>query len=257
MAKFENGVFICLCARLFVYLQSRRNSSAAVVEMDAYTIYFADVSVVITSQPLPPAYSVMECDGGLRISRANIVKKAETEKYIAVRTPDADRTMASLAAQFVQVEAAGGVAVDAAGRKLMIHRNGRWDLPKGHREAGESVAECAVRETEEETGVRIAEVGELLCTTVHCYNLYGRWEMKHTSWFLMRAAEGGGMLRPQGEEGIVAAEWVGDEEVPHRIKMSFPTIREVFRALYEKEGRPDAAECKNAELYGKDTLGGR
>ena len=39
----------------------------------------------------------------------------------------------------VQVEAAGGVAVDGLGRRLLICRNGRWDLPKGHREAGESL----------------------------------------------------------------------------------------------------------------------
>ena len=64
--------------------------------------------------------------------------------------------------------------------------------------------------------------------------------MKHTSWFEMRAAEGS-VLRPQGEEGIVAAEWVDDVEVRRRIKMSFPTIREVFRTLYEREGRTDAA----------------
>ena len=182
----------------------------------------------------------MECDDELRISRTNLVKKAETDKYIAVRTPDVERTMASLAAQFVQVEAAGGVAVDGLGRRLLICRNGRWDLPKGHREAGESLEACAARETEEETGVHVASVGGLLCTTIHCYNLYGRWEMKHTSWFEMRAAEGS-VLRPQGEEGIVAAEWVDDAEVRRRIKMSFPTIREVFRTLYEREGRTDAA----------------
>ena len=129
-----------------------------------------------------------------------------------------------------------------AARKLRFRRNGRGDLPRGTRGGGESAAVCAARETEEETGVRIAEVGELLCSTVHCYDLYGRWEMKRTSWFLMRAAEGEGMLRPQAEEGIVAAEWVGDEEVRRRIKMSFPTIREVFRPLYEREGRPVAAE---------------
>lgn len=210
--------------------------------MDAYTIYFADVSVVITSQPLPPQYSVMECDGDMRISRANIVKKAETDKYIAVRTPDPDRTMASLAAQFVQVEAAGGVVEDSAGRKLMIRRNGRWDLPKGHREAGEPLEACAAREAEEETGVRVAEVGELLCETVHCYNLYGRWEMKRTWWYRMRAAADVSELRPQGEEGIVAAEWVTDEEARRRIKMSFPTIRKVFRALYDRDGSAVAAD---------------
>lgn len=214
---------------------------AASKGMDTYTIYFADVCVVITSQPVPPTYSVMECDGQQRILRANLVKKAETDKYIAVKTPDADRTMASLASQFVQVEAAGGVAVDVRGRKLMISRNGRWDLPKGHREAGESLEACAARETEEETGVRVAEVGELLCRTTHCYNLYGRWEMKHTSWFRMTAADDGAAPRPQAEEGIVAAEWVGDDEVRRRIKTSYPTIREVFRTLYGWEDRRDAA----------------
>lgn len=209
--------------------------------MDAYTIYFGDVRVVITSQPVPPTYSVMECDSELRILRANVVKKAETDKYIAVKTPDADRTMALLAAQFVQVEAAGGVAEDECGRRLMIRRNGRWDLPKGHREKGESLETCAARETEEETGVRVAEVGELLCRTTHCYNLFGRWEMKHTWWFRMRAAEVCGPLSPQTEEGIVAAEWVDDGEEPSRIKMAYPTIREVFRTLYEREGRRDMA----------------
>ncbi len=184
----------------------------------------------------------MECDGDMRISRANIVKKAETDKYIAVRTPDPDRTMASLAAQFVQVEAAGGVVEDSAGRKLMIRRNVRWDLPKGHREAGEPLEACAAREAEEETGVRVAEVGELLCETVHCYNLYGRWEMKRTWWYRMRAAADVSELRPQGEEGIVAAEWVTDEEARRRIKMSFPTIRKVFRALYDRDGSAVAAD---------------
>jgi 8-oxo-dGTP pyrophosphatase MutT (NUDIX family) len=35
---------------------------------------------------------------------------------------------------------------------LMKHPN-RWDLPKGHCEAGESFEETALRETEEETGI--------------------------------------------------------------------------------------------------------
>lgn len=180
----------------------------------------------------------MECDSEQRISRANLIEKVGTDKYIAVMTSDVERTMASLEAQFVQVEAAGGLAVDSRGRKLMIHRNGRWDLPKGHREAGESLEECAARETEEETGVCVAEVGELLCRTTHCYNLFGRWEMKHTWWFRMRAADDCGPLCPQTEEGIAAAEWVEEEEVQNRIKMAYPTIREVFRTLYKRKGCP-------------------
>ncbi len=36
---------------------------------------------------------------------------------------------------------------------LMVHRD-RYDLPKGHVESGETETECALREMEEETGIR-------------------------------------------------------------------------------------------------------
>jgi 8-oxo-dGTP pyrophosphatase MutT (NUDIX family) len=36
---------------------------------------------------------------------------------------------------------------------LLLRHRDRWDLPKGHVEAGESTLAAAVRETEEETGI--------------------------------------------------------------------------------------------------------
>jgi 8-oxo-dGTP pyrophosphatase MutT (NUDIX family) len=36
---------------------------------------------------------------------------------------------------------------------LMKHKN-RWDLPKGHADKGETLVETALRETEEETGIK-------------------------------------------------------------------------------------------------------
>ena len=36
---------------------------------------------------------------------------------------------------------------------LLMKHQARWDLPKGHIEAGESELECALREMEEETGI--------------------------------------------------------------------------------------------------------
>ncbi len=35
-------------------------------------------------------------------------------------------------------------------------RTGKWSFPKGHRNAGESHIECAVRETKEETGLDLS-----------------------------------------------------------------------------------------------------
>ena len=37
---------------------------------------------------------------------------------------------------------------------LMIFRRGKWDLPKGKLDKGETFERCAVREIEEETGFR-------------------------------------------------------------------------------------------------------
>jgi 8-oxo-dGTP pyrophosphatase MutT (NUDIX family) len=51
------------------------------------------------------------------------------------------------------IEAAGGLVLNERGNLLMIFRRGKWDLPKGKRDAGESIETCAVREVEEETGL--------------------------------------------------------------------------------------------------------
>ena len=57
--------------------------------------------------------------------------------------------------KFKVIRAAGGV-VDKEGKTLLIHRNGLWDLPKGKMERNEDIRSCALREVEEETGVKVA-----------------------------------------------------------------------------------------------------
>jgi 8-oxo-dGTP pyrophosphatase MutT (NUDIX family) len=61
------------------------------------------------------------------------------------------------------VPAAGVLAVDGAGRLLLQKRRdtGQWAIPMGKQELGETVSQCAVRETEEETGVRVEVTGLL------------------------------------------------------------------------------------------------
>jgi 8-oxo-dGTP pyrophosphatase MutT (NUDIX family) len=65
------------------------------------------------------------------------------------------------------VRAAGGVVVrvEASGRQeiLLVHRPqyGDWTLPKGKARDGETDEACALREVEEETGLRCTLVREL------------------------------------------------------------------------------------------------
>ncbi len=61
------------------------------------------------------------------------------------------------------VEAAGGVVLDPEGRVVLVHRPryDDWTLPKGKLDPGESFEEAALREVEEETGLRARLVREL------------------------------------------------------------------------------------------------
>jgi 8-oxo-dGTP pyrophosphatase MutT (NUDIX family) len=62
-----------------------------------------------------------------------------------------------------EVRAAGGVVLDGDGRVVLVHRPkyDDWSLPKGKLAAGESFEEAAVREVEEETGLRCRLIREL------------------------------------------------------------------------------------------------
>lgn len=174
---------------------------------------------------------VVPYEGVESVSKAKIMTFLDKYKTVVVLANNPMEAFEIFARQMVWVEAAGGVVENEQCEVVMIRRNERWDLPKGHRELGESFAECAAREAEEETGVRVAEVRQLLATTLHAYNLYGRWELKLTAWYAMLAEPC--LLTPQREEGIVCAEWVAKDVVKEKIKNTFPTIKTVFEAFFK------------------------
>lgn len=204
------------------------------MKMKNYSIYFGDTEVVIATKSPDARYSQLEVDSLFTISCAKIIKKVETDKFITIVTPDPEATFESLKSQFKLVFAAGGAVESETEELLLIELRSRWDLPKGHIEAGESEREAALREVEEETAVKAEIVGnEPLAVTWHAYNTYGSWELKRTSWWRMRVAKS--ELKPQREEGITNIEWCAKVEVEERLKKSYPTIKRVVDALYSKK----------------------
>lgn len=83
---------------------------------------------------------------------------------------------------------ARAVVRDKAGRLLLIQRsdNGQWALPAGAMELGESIADCAVREVREETGLRALRVSAFALYTgpdrTHT-NMYGHTYQIFTTAF--------------------------------------------------------------------------
>lgn len=132
--------------------------------------------------------------------------------------------------KFTVIKAAGGWVTNDHDEVLMIHRRGKWDLPKGKLDPGEKLEDCAVRETEEETGVKNIIGGPLLLVTYHTYEENGHHILKESYWYDLRV-KGRPDLKPQHEEDIVAAEWVPIAGINSYLKNTFPSILDVVKKV--------------------------
>ena len=131
---------------------------------------------------------------------------------------------------YLEVNAGGGLVTNSKGEFLLIYRNGLWDLPKGHQEAGEAIENTALREVEEETGLKGLILGKLIRITDHTYFRNERWHLKHTYWYSMTCPEGQNTT-PQTEEGITEIRWADKSELKELLQQTYPTIVEVFRSM--------------------------
>ncbi|MFM2306348.1 MAG: hypothetical protein RLZZ367_1017 [Bacteroidota bacterium] len=185
-----------------------------------YKIYYNDTYVLVTS------------------NRAQINKNfttiftdpVETEKFftntptlfdgttnepIAVLTSEPQKILKLISQRVKTVIAGGGIVFNEHGELLLIHRRGKWDLPKGKIEKGEAIKHGAIREVEEETGVLIHSCTDTPLLTYHTYTLYGKQQLKQTSWYTMQAKPGQQQLTPQTEEDIDDVRWVAKADLPN------------------------------------------
>jgi 8-oxo-dGTP pyrophosphatase MutT (NUDIX family) len=124
------------------------------------------------------------------------------------------------------VIAGGGVVFNKYKEILFIFRNGFWDLPKGKIELGENIKEGAMREVEEETGVKVKGILLKVGCSYHTYSLDNNNILKETHWFAMRGKTKS-VFKPQAKEGIVKVEWVKQDALAAYLDHSYPNIRDV------------------------------
>ncbi|HYF30597.1 MAG TPA: NUDIX hydrolase [Chitinophagaceae bacterium] len=130
--------------------------------------------------------------------------------------------------KFTTIQAAGGLVLNPSRDMLFIFRRGRWDLPKGKLDPGESLDYCALREVKEETGLQHVRLIEPLLVTYHTYDEDGKHLLKETHWYLMHAAADQS-LKPQHSEDIEDIKWVSANELGNYLDNTFPLIKDVVK----------------------------
>lgn len=144
----------------------------------------------------------------------NILKKQESNRLNKVLfiVEDIQKATLYLEENFKRIDAAGGIVKNDKGEILVIHRLGKWDLPKGKIEKNEDIKTAALREVEEECGVKAA-ISSKLINSWHTYvDRQGRDVLKCTYWFEMSMIDDRD-LKPQQEEDITDVKWMDLKEV--------------------------------------------
>jgi 8-oxo-dGTP pyrophosphatase MutT (NUDIX family) len=134
----------------------------------------------------------------------------------------------------ILIQAGGGLVENEKGEILFMFRLGKWDLPKGKLDPGETLAACALREVAEETGITRLELKNFLLVTEHEYEEKGLPILKETHWYQMKA-KGNQPLIPQTEEDITELRWLGPTEFKIVRQNTYPGILEVLKAGGFKE----------------------
>ncbi len=126
--------------------------------------------------------------------------------------------------------AAGGIVQNTNEDILMIFRRGKWDLPKGKLDKGETLEHCAVREVEEETGLKDIQLHEKITTTYHTYIQFGKPILKESHWYKMKCNTKQKLV-PQTEEDITEIKWVSKSDLTKYTSNTYQTILEVLNKL--------------------------
>lgn len=125
------------------------------------------------------------------------------------------------------IEAAGGF-IEKNNQFLCIHRLGRWDLPKGKLEKGETIEQGAIRECEEECAIAELTIKHQLTSTFHIYPYKDKFAIKQSYWFYMQTNYSK-PLKPQTEENIDQVKWFSKHEIEKTVlNDTYYTIKDVI-----------------------------
>ena len=155
-----------------------------------------------------------------------VLSHKEVER-IYLYHPKTEKLMKKFKQLIPTIKAGGGIVYNQEGKVLLIKRNGKWDLPKGKKEKGENIATCALREVEEETGVKKLLIQRFRTITYHIFKRDKQYFLKETYWYDMTTTYKKKLV-PQTEEGIEKVCWKDEVTAKELAKSSYKNIQKIF-----------------------------
>lgn len=169
-----------------------------------------------------------------------LLEKNKHHEGIIIQADNLPQLWRDFKSLYFYIKAGGGLVINQFGKVLLIFRRGVWDLPKGKQDPGETLAQTALREVREETGLTDLKIVEKLNNGYHCYLMSKQRTLKRTRWYLMQT-QNPGQLVLQKEEGIQDAAWFDPRELPKLDMPMYNNIRDVLmRYNDEKLSTPEA-----------------
>ena len=192
-----------------------------------YKVFVNDIPIILsTEKDLGEKYVSVPLK---EVKLKRIIKKINKGKllYVNLYHDKKEKLLKHLFKKLPVVTAGGGMVLNPQKEVLFIYRNGRWDLPKGKVEKNESIETGAIREVEEETGVKNLKISKFLQTTYHIFQRKGRYRLKVTYWYEM-TTDYDGELIPEEKEGIKKVKWKDLEKAQKALKKSYANIKLLF-----------------------------
>lgn len=190
------------------------------------TIFYNQNKIHISENEIPGFKLFFHSPSSFQIE--TVVKMFLSNKqFECLLIGDRSAIIKEIKTHFKHIRAAGGVVLNNKRHILFIKRLGLWDLPKGKMEKGESKRSCAMREVEEECGIKGLKIIQKLNASYHVYLLNNTWVFKTSYWYLMEY-KGNDPLIPQAEEHIEMAIWMNPNSFDPIKYETYPAIKKVL-----------------------------
>lgn len=192
-----------------------------------YKVFVNELPLILTNKLSETANGDYFLLNSTAIQEAIDALSKKKLKEAFIYHPNREEILKKFTKKIPLVVAAGGVVTNKKGKVLFIYRNDKWDLPKGKLDKGETIEACAIREVEEETGVKGLKIENFLQTTYHVFKRNGIYKLKEVHWYAMKTSYKG-KLKGQKNEGIEKVKWKGPKKIQIALHNSYRNIKILF-----------------------------